>query len=81
MCVCVCVCVYVCVCVCVCVYFYSYTNLLEYHLKIIFLNHQNNCVGTSNINNAVKILATSLSVLHNYFSPIKLFLNLYLAKF
>jgi len=51
--------------------------LLDTDLKIIWLNHQNNFVGALNImSNAVKnvdILATSLSVLHNYFnSPTKL---------
>jgi len=55
-------------------------------MKIITLNHQNNNVGHSNImSNIVKnfdILATSLSILHNYFDGlIKLFLDLYLAKF
>jgi len=50
-------------------------------LKIIILDHQNNYVGNSSImSNTTKnldILATSLSVLHNYFdSQIKLFLDL-----
>jgi len=45
--------------------------LLDTDLKIILLDHQNNFVGTLKImSNSVKnfdILATSLSVLHNYF--------------
>jgi len=51
--------------------------LLDTNLKIIFLEHQNNFVGTLKImSNAAKdfnILATNLSVLHHYFdSSIKL---------
>jgi len=45
--------------------------LLDTDLKIILLDHQNNFIGTLKImSNSVKnfdILATSLSVLHNYF--------------
>jgi len=53
--------------------------LLNYRSKNNLLNHQNNFVGTLNIiSNAAKnvdILATSLSVPHNYFdSSTKLFL-------
>jgi len=44
---------------------------LKFCWKIILLDHQNNFVGTLKIiNNAAKsfdILATDLSVLHNYF--------------
>jgi len=58
--------------------------LKDINLKIILLNHQNYYVGRSSImSNATKnfdILAISLSVLHNYFGLIKLFLDLYLAK-
>jgi len=59
--------------------------LLDTDLKIILLDHQNNFVGTLKImNNAANnfdILATNLSILHNYFSPTKLFSDLYPAKF
>jgi len=45
--------------------------LLDTDLKIILLGHQNNFVGTSkimsNISKNFDILATSLSILHNYF--------------
>jgi len=45
--------------------------LLDTGMKIILLDHQNNFVGALKImSNAAKnfvILATSLSVLHNYF--------------
>jgi len=45
--------------------------LLDTDLKIILLDHQNNCVGILKImSNAAKnfdILAISSSVLHNYF--------------
>jgi len=45
--------------------------LLDIDLKIILLDHQNNCVGILKImSNAAKnfdILAISSSVLHNYF--------------
>jgi len=46
--------------------------LLDTDLKIILLSHQNDFVGTLNKNNKqccknVDILATSLSVLRNYF--------------
>jgi len=48
------------------------------------LNYQDNYIGHSSMmSNATKsCLATSLSVLHNYFnSQTKLFLDLYLTKF
>jgi len=60
--------------------------LLDTDMKIILLDHQNTFVGTLKItSNAAKnfdILATGLSVLHNYFdsSTKLLFLNLYSAK-
>jgi len=43
-------------------------------LKIILLDHQNNFVGILKLmsNAAKKILAISLSVLHNYFDSTKL---------
>jgi len=48
--------------------------LLDTDLKIILLNLQNNLVGTlklmSNIAKNFAILATSLSVLHNYFDSL-----------
>ena len=62
-------------------------NLAGYRsAKIIISDHQSNYVGRSSImSNAVKkfdILATSLSVLHNYFDGLtKLFSDLYQAKF
>jgi len=49
---------------------------LDINLKIILLDHQNNLVGTLKIkSNAAKnfdILASDLSVLHNYFDLTKL---------
>jgi len=58
--------------------FKIYFQMLNTDLKIILLDHQNNFVGTSKtMSDAAKncdILATSLSVLHNYFdSSTKLF--------
>jgi len=58
--------------------------LLHTDPKIILLDHQNNFVGTLKImNNAAKIfdiLATSLSVLYNYFDSSNFFSDLYPAK-
>jgi len=51
--------------------------MLDADLKIILLDHQNNFVGTlkimSDVTKSFDILATSSSILHNYFySLIKL---------
>jgi len=59
--------------------------LLNIDLEIILLDNQNNFAGTLKImSNAVKnfgILATSLSVLHNYFDSLtKLLFSPYSAK-
>jgi len=51
--------------------------LLDTDLKIILSDHQNNFVETlkirSNTAKSFDILATSLSILHNYFNSTKLF--------
>jgi len=65
------------------IYIYIY---IQKHMKITWLNHQNNDIGHSNMtSNAIKnfdILATSLRVLYNYFNaPLKLFSDLYLTEF
>jgi len=48
--------------------------LLDIDLKLILMDHQNNFVGIlkliSNVAKNVDILATSLSVLHNYFDSL-----------
>jgi len=57
--------------------------LQDTDLKIMLLNHQNNFVGTLKIKSNAKnfvILATSLSVLHNYFDSSTEFFDLYSAK-
>jgi len=60
--------------------------LLDTNLKIILLGYQNNFVGILKImSNAAKnfdILATGLSVLHNYFNSLTkiFFFYLYAAK-
>ena len=52
---------------------------LDTDLKIILLDHKNDYVKMSSM---MSILATSLSVLHNYFcGPTKLFSDLYLVYF
>jgi len=59
-------------------------TLLDTDLKIILLDHQNNFVGTlkimSNARKNFDILATSLSILHNYFDGSNYFSDLYSAK-
>jgi len=64
-----------------------FCNILKFNLdtdlKIILLGYQNYVGRSSTINNARSfvILATSLSILCNYFVLTKLFSDLYSAKF
>jgi len=60
-----------------------FKNLARFENNL--LGHQNNYVENSSTSNVIKkfnVLATRLSVLHNYFNnSTKLFSDLYLAKF